>query len=60
MNRHYSPALETICSSELPGEIGTLVCFESEASLAMYLGMTVLDISSGTATRLSANPSVQL
>lgn len=36
-----------ICAAELAGEIGTLERFESEASLALYLGMAVLDNSSG-------------
>jgi transposase len=37
----------TICASTLAGEIGTLERFNSEASLALYLGMAVLDNSSG-------------
>lgn len=37
-----------VCSAELAGEIGVLERFESEASLALYLGMAVLDNSSGT------------
>lgn len=37
----------TVCAAELGGEIGTLDRFESEASLALYLGMAVLDNSSG-------------
>ena len=41
------PGFGTICSSELAGEIGTLDRFEKEASLALYLGMTVLEKSSG-------------
>ena len=36
-----------VCAAELAGEIGTLERFESEASLAVYLGMAVLDNSSG-------------
>jgi transposase len=36
-----------VCASELAGEIGTTDRFESEASLALYLGMAVLDNSSG-------------
>jgi transposase len=36
-----------ICAGELAGEIGTVDRFESEASLALYLGMAVLDNSSG-------------
>lgn len=35
------------CSAELAGEIGTLDRFASEASLALYIGMAVLDNSSG-------------
>lgn len=37
----------TVCTAELAGEIGALERFESEASLALYLGMAVLDNSSG-------------
>lgn len=36
-----------VCAGELSGEIGTIERFESEASLALYLGMAVLDNSSG-------------
>lgn len=36
-----------VCAAELAGEIGTLERFKSEASLALYLGMAVLDNSSG-------------
>ena len=36
-----------VCSAELSGEIGTIERFGSEASLALYLGMTTLDNSSG-------------
>ena len=36
-----------VCSVELAGEIGTLRRFDNEASLALYLGMTSLDRSSG-------------
>lgn len=36
-----------ICSATLAGEIGTLDRFDSEASLALYTGMTRLDNSSG-------------
>ncbi len=35
------------CSAELAGEIGTIDRFASESSLALYLGMAVLDNSSG-------------
>ncbi len=37
----------TICSAVLAGEIGTINRFKSEASLALYLGMAVLDNKSG-------------
>jgi len=37
----------TVCAAELAGEIGALERFESEASLALYLGMAILDNSSG-------------
>lgn len=36
-----------VCSAELAGEIGVLERFENEGSLALYLGMAVLDNSSG-------------
>lgn len=38
----------SICSATLAGEIGSLDRFGSEASLALYAGMTRLDNSSGT------------
>lgn len=41
------PGFATISAGELAGEIGTLDRFKSEASLALYLGMTNLDNSSG-------------
>lgn len=41
------PGFSTISAGELAGEIGTLKRFESEGSLALYLGMTNLDNSSG-------------
>lgn len=41
------PGFGPICSAELAGEIGMLERFASEASLALYLGMAVLDNSSG-------------
>jgi transposase len=44
------PGFGRICSAELAGEIGTIERFGSEASLALYLGMAVLDDSSGTHT----------
>lgn len=44
------PGFGPTCSGELAGEIGTIERFGSEASLALYLGMAVLDYSSGTHT----------
>jgi transposase len=44
------PGFGPICSGELAGEIGTIERFATEASLALYLGMAVLDHSSGTHT----------
>ena len=44
------PGFGPTCSGELAGEIGTIERFEGEASLALYLGMAVLDHSSGTYT----------
>lgn len=44
------PGFGSICSAELAGEIGTLERFSSEASLALYLGMAVLNNSSGNYT----------
>jgi transposase len=41
------PGFSTISAGELAGEIGTLKRFEGESSLALYLGMTNLDNSSG-------------
>jgi len=41
------PGFGDICTAELSGEIGTVERFGSEASLALYLGMTNLDNSSG-------------
>ena len=41
------PGFGPICSGELAGEIGVINRFSKEASLAMYLGMGVLDKSSG-------------
>ena len=41
------PGFATITAGELAGEIGTISRFKSEASLALYLGMTNLDNSSG-------------
>lgn len=44
------PGFGRICSAELAGEIGAIERFGTEASLALYLGMAVLDNSSGTHT----------
>ena len=55
---HTIPGFGTICSSELAGEIGTLDRFEKEASLALYLGMTVLEKSSGK--QQSTQPTRQI
>jgi len=41
------PGFATVSAGTLAGEIGTLNRFESEGSLALYLGMTNLDNSSG-------------
>ncbi len=41
------PGFATITAGELAGEIGTISRFKSEASLALYLGMTNLDNNSG-------------
>jgi hypothetical protein len=41
------PGFGAVCTSELAGEIGTVERFTSEASLALYLGMSTLDNSSG-------------
>jgi len=41
------PGCGSVCSAELAGEIGTIARFQSEASLALYLGMATLDNSSG-------------
>jgi len=41
------PGFGPVCTAELAGEIGTLRRFESEAGLALYLGMAPLDHSSG-------------
>jgi len=49
------PGFGPISSGELAGEIGNIERFQTEASLALYLGMAVLDKSSGkhTGTRQS-------
>jgi transposase len=41
------PGFGAVCTSELAGEIGTVERFGSEGSLALYLGMSTLDNSSG-------------
>ena len=41
------PGYGATCSSELAGEIGTIERFASEASLSLYLGMSMLDNNSG-------------
>ena len=41
------PGFSTISAGTLAGEIGTIDRFRSESSLALYLGMTNLDNSSG-------------
>ncbi len=49
------PGFATISAGELAGEIGTLKRFKSEGSLALYLGMTNLDNSSGKQKRSKRN-----
>lgn len=41
------PGFGVVCAAEVAGEIGTMARFESEAGLAIYLGMAPLDNSSG-------------
>lgn len=41
------PGFGVICAAEVSGEIGTMSRFDSEAGLAIYLGMAPLDNSSG-------------
>jgi len=41
------PGFGAVCTSELAGEIGTVERFSKEGSLALYLGMSMLDNSSG-------------
>jgi transposase len=41
------PGYGATCTSELAGEIGTVERFATEGSLALYLGMSTLDNSSG-------------
>jgi transposase len=42
------PGFGEVCTSELAGEIGTVERFRSEGSLSLYLGMSMLDHSSGS------------
>lgn len=44
------PGVGAVSAGELAGEIGAIGRFESEASLAMYVGMAPLDNSSGRRT----------
>lgn len=48
--RHLAsiPGFGLVCSAELAGEIGALERFDSEAGLAVYLGMAPLTNSSGS------------
>ena len=41
------PGFGDTSAAELAGEIGTVARFESEAGLALYVGMAILDNSSG-------------
>jgi transposase len=41
------PGFGIVCAAEITGEIGTAARFNSEAGLAIYLGMAPLDHSSG-------------
>jgi transposase len=41
------PGFGPVCTSELAGEIGTVERFSKEGGLALYLGMSTLDNSSG-------------
>lgn len=41
------PGFGEVCSSEIAGEIGSEQRFDREASLSLYLGMAILDNSSG-------------
>ena len=47
---HTIPGVGAVTAGELTGEIGAIGRFESEASLAMYVGMAPLDNSSGKRT----------
>jgi len=49
------PGFATVSAGTLAGEIGTLNRFEGEGSLALYLGMTNLDNSSGKKTGSKRN-----
>ncbi len=49
------PGFAHVSAGSLAGEIGTLKRFESEGSLALYLGMTNLDNSSGKYTGSKKN-----
>lgn len=44
---HTIPGFGTVTAGEITGELGIIERFESEASLAMYVGMAPLDNSSG-------------
>jgi transposase len=44
------PGFGTVTAGEITGELGTIERFDSEASLAMYVGMAPLDNSSGKRT----------
>lgn len=48
------PGFGSICAAELAGEIGTYARFKSEASLALYLGVAVVDMKSGKSNRSKA------
>ena len=41
------PGFGPVCTTELAGEVGTVERFSKEGSLALYLGMSTLDNSSG-------------
>lgn len=41
------PGFGPVCTAEIAGEIGTMTRFDTEAGLAMYLGMAPVDNSSG-------------
>ena len=52
------PGFGVTGASELAGEIGSLQRFDSEASLALYLGMAPLDHSSGIQNRARRSKSI--